>query len=76
MRLEQITQHYLSMTQEEQLEYVRGIRKRKHEMKPAQKKRIKKARKPAVNKARKLLEGLTAAERAVLLEELDDGSNN
>ena len=72
MKLAEITIHFLSLSNEDQLKFIREVRHRRTVIRPAMKKKISKAKKPVVNKAKKLAEGLTAAEQAALIKQLED----
>ena len=71
-QVKELLKGFSDMSEDEQLEFIRGVRNRKHTERPAVARRERKARQPAINKATKLLEGLSANDLEALLREMQD----
>lgn len=79
-QLHELLDRFSDMSDDEALEKIREIRRRKYEEKPAVKQRQQKQTKKTANKAKSrienLMSGMSEEQKARLLKELEDGDQN
>ena len=72
MRIHDLFPRLILMSRQEQLTFIAEIRRRKHEVRPAEKKHKEKARKGKVNTAKNLLSNLSEDQIAKLLQDMEN----